>query len=107
MRQDAFEFAQEFYRAALADVMAIEVLQLCEIETCRRAPDLRQIECCNHFVRGKNLLVAMSPAKPDQIITHRLRQVAHGPIGIDPKRPMAFGELGSVGAVDEWNMRHR
>ena len=89
-----------------ADVVAVEVFELGEIEARRRAADLRQIESGDHLLGGENLLVAMRPAEADQIIAHRRRQIAHRPVGIDAERAVALGQLGAVRPVDQRDMRH-
>ena len=79
--------------------MAVEALELGEIEPRRRAADLRQIERLDHLLGRENLLVAMAPAEPDQIVAQRRRQVAQSAIGIDAECAVALGELRTVGTV--------
>ena len=58
------------------------------------------------LLRRHDLVVAMRPAEADEIVAHRLGQVAHGAIGIDAERAVALGQLGAVGAVDQRDVRH-
>ncbi len=55
--------------------------------------------------RREELLVALAPAEPREIVAQRDRQIAHGAIGVDAERPVALRELRAVGAVDQRNMR--
>ena len=48
----------------------------------------------------------MRPAEADEIVAHRLGQVAHGAVGIDAERAVALGQLGAVRPVDQRNVRH-
>ena len=73
MRQDALDLGEELGIAGFAHVMAVEVFELGKIEARRRAPDLRQIEHRDHLLGRKNLLVAVAPAQPDEVIAHRGR----------------------------------
>ena len=60
----------------------------------------------DHLPGGEDLVVAMAPAEPRQIIAQALRKEAHGPVGLDAERAMPLGELGPVGAVDQRDMGH-
>ena len=53
----------------------------------------------------ENLVVAVAPAEPREIIAHRVRQIAHGAVGLDTERAMPLGELGAIRPVDQRNMR--
>jgi hypothetical protein len=73
--------------------MAIEAFEFHEVETCRRPPDLREIECSDHLLRRENFLVAMCPAEPHKVVPHCGRQITHGPVGIDAERAVPFRQL--------------
>ena len=94
------------HRRLCADVVAVETFELGEIEPRRRAADLRQVERRDHLLGRDDLLVAMAPAEPDQIIAQRRRQIAHGAIGVDAERTVALRQFRAVGAVDQRDMRH-
>ena len=106
VRQQLLERGDQIGVGGGADVMAVEIFQLGEIEARRRAADLRQIERGDHLLGREDLLVAMRPAEPDQIVAHRRRQIAHGAVGIDAERAVALGQLGAVRPVDQRDMRH-
>ena len=69
MRQKALDVGDKLRVRAGADVMAVEAFQLGEIEPRRRASDLRQVKRGDHFLGRENLLVAMRPAEPHEIIS--------------------------------------
>ena len=92
--------------ARRAHEMAVDVLELGEVEARGRAADRRQVERGDQLLGGEELLVAMAPAEPRQIIAQRGRQIAHRAIGVDAERAVALGELGAVRPVDERDMRH-
>src|SRR6185312_10119712 len=62
VRQYLFQRDEEVGVGGRANVMAVEVLELGEIEASRRASDLRKIEGADHLLGGEYLLVAMAPA---------------------------------------------
>ena len=105
--QQILQHGHESLIVGLADVMAVEVFQLGEIEPRRRAADRRQVEGVDHLLRREDLLVAVAPAEPHQIVAQRRRQIAHRPIGIDAERAVALRQLRAVRAVDQRDMRHR
>jgi hypothetical protein len=39
-----------------------------------------------------------------EVVAQRLRQVAHGAVGLDAERPVALRQLGAVGPVDQRDM---
>ena len=106
MRQQPVDRRQQVAVGARAHVVAVEAFQLGEIEARRRAADLRQVEGRDHLLGREDFLVAMAPAEPHQIVAHRRRQVAHGPVGIDAERAVALGKLRAVRPVDQRDVRH-
>ena len=89
------------------DVVAVDALQLGEVEPRRRAADAAARS--NHAIISSVEKISSSPwlqPSRDQIVAHRLRQVAHGAIGIDAERAVALGQLGAVRAVDQRDVRH-
>ena len=52
----------------LADVMAVEVLELLEVEARRRLADMVEVEPLDRLLAADDLVVAMAPAEPQQII---------------------------------------
>ena len=91
VREHALDLGQEIGIGRLAHVVAVEALELGEVEARRRASDLRQVERRDHLLGRKDFLVAMAPAEPHQIVAHGRRQIAHRPIGIDAERAVALG----------------
>jgi hypothetical protein len=61
----------------------------------------------DHLGRREELPIALRPAEPHQIVAERVGQVAHLAIGLDAERAMALRQLGTVGAVDQRDVRHR
>ena len=91
--------------ARRAHEMAVHVLELGEVEARGRAADRRQVEGGDDLVGGEELLVAMAPAEPHEIVAQGRRQVAHGAIGVDAERAVALRQLRAVRPVDQRDMR--
>ena len=106
VRQHALDLGEEIGVGGLAHVVAVEALELGEVEARRRASDLRQIERRDHLLGREDFLVAVAPAEPHQVIAHGGGKVPHRPIGIDAERAVPLGELRAVGAMDERDVRH-
>src|SRR5262245_54523603 len=90
LRQQVLERAHEMLVVGLAHVMAVDVLQLGEIEPGGGTPDAAEIESVDHLLGREDLLIAMAPAKADKIIPKRLGQIAHAAIGLDAQRSMTL-----------------
>ena len=84
--------------------MPVQILELGEVEARGRPPDAVEIEPADHVFHRHDLVVAMAPAEPHEIIAQGLGQIAHGPIGLDPERAVALGELGAVRPMDQGHM---
>ena len=70
----------------LADIMAVEVLELLEVEARRRFADMVEVEPFDRLLAADDLVVAMAPAEPQQIIEQRLGQDAQlVAIGVDAR----------------------
>ena len=70
----------------LADVMAVEVLELLEVEARRRLADMVEVEPFDRLFAADDLVVAMAPAEAQQIIEQRFGQDAQlVAIGIDAR----------------------
>src|SRR4051812_3782325 len=52
----------------LAKIMAVEALELLEIEARRRFPDVVEVEPFNRLVAADDFVVAVAPAEPEQIV---------------------------------------
>src|SRR5262249_61948661 len=70
MRQHALDLRQKLGIRGLAQVMAVEIFQLGEVEPRRRTSDLRKVEGGDHLLGREDFLIAMAPAEPNQIIAH-------------------------------------
>ena len=88
----------------LAQIVRVEVGELHRVEARRRAADARQVEPLDRLLGRDDLVVAMAPAQPQQVVAQRLGQEAHVAIGIDAERAVALAELGAVGPVDQRDM---
>src|SRR3546814_18634909 len=82
-------------------VVAVEVLQLHEVEARRRLADRVEVEPFDGLLGGDDLVVAMAPAEAQQIVAQRLRQVAQVAVGVDAEGAVALRQLGPVGPVDQ------
>ena len=81
--------------------MAVQAVELGEVEARRRAPDAVEIEPLDRPLGRDDLLVAAPPAQAQQIVAQRLGQVAHVAVGRDAERAVALRQLGAVGSVDQ------
>ena len=85
----------------LAQIVRVEVGELHQVEARGRAADARQVEPFDRLLGRDDLVIAMAPAQPQQVVAQRRRQEAHVAIGIDAQRAVALAELGAVGTVDQ------
>ena len=76
--------------AGLANIMAVQVGELHEVEARGRLSDGVEVEPFDRLFSRDDLGIAMTPAEPQQIIPQGLRQVAHVPIGLDAKGTVAL-----------------
>ncbi len=88
----------------LADVMAVEAVELGEIEPRRRAADRVESEPFDRLLGRDDLRVAVAPAQPQQIVPERLGQIAHGAVFLHAQRAVALRHLLPVGPVDQRDM---
>src|SRR6201996_8397056 len=88
-----------------ADIVRVEISQLGEIEAGGGPADAGKVEGGNHFLRRENLLIAVAPSEPDQIIAQRRRQIAHGAVGVDAECAVTLGKFRTVRPGDQGNMR--
>ena len=73
-----------------ADVMRIQIVELLEIEAGRALADILEIEPFDGLLGGNDLVIAVAPAQPQQVVAHGLGQIAHVAIGLDGQRAMAL-----------------
>ena len=89
----------------LADVMAVEILELLHVEPRRRLADMVEVEPGDRLFLRDDLAVAVAPAESQEIIEQGLGEDAElVAIGIDAQRAMPLRQFGAVGAVDQRNM---
>lgn len=88
----------------LAQVMPIEIVELGKVETRGRLAYVDHVEPLDRLLAADDFLIAVAPAKTQQVIEHGFGQYAQlVAIGIDAERAVALGQLRPVGAV---NKRH-
>src|SRR5690349_13821274 len=56
----------------LPNVMAVQILQLLEVEPRRAFADMVEVEPLDRLLQGDDLIVPMAPAEPEQVIDQRL-----------------------------------
>ena len=67
-----------------------------------------EVEPFHRLVAADDLVVAMAPAEPEQIVEQRLGQDAElVAIGVDAERAVPLGELRAVLAVDQRHVARR
>ena len=75
--------------------------QLVEIEPGRGLADTGQVEPFARLIVAEQLVVAMGPAEAGEVVAHGLGQIAHLGIFMDGLGPVALGQLGPVGTVNQ------
>ena len=70
------------------------------VEARRRLVHVGDVEQADHLVDAKNFLVAMRPAQPNEVVEHRLGQVALLLVLADIDGAVALGQFRSVGTQD-------
>src|SRR5271166_3464409 len=63
VREHAVEFGEQISVGGPAQIMAIEALELGEVEARGRTPDLGQVEGLDQLLGGEDFLVAMAPTQ--------------------------------------------
>ena len=89
----------------LADIDAIEVVQLGVVHARRGTTDAVQIEQPDRLLAVQHLDVAVAPAEPQQVIAQRLGQVALLAELQGELRAVALRQFRPVRAVDQRQMR--
>ena len=79
-------------RVAVLDVLLIEPEQFLRIECGRSPVDVADVEQLDHLVDAEDLLIAVRPAEPHQIVEQGLGQIAVLPVLHDADRAVALGE---------------
>src|SRR3546814_19077464 len=80
--------------------MAVQILELLEIEARGRAADIREIEPVHRLLATDDLGIAVAPTETQEIIVHRFGQIAKlVAIGVDAQRTVALRQFGAAGAV--------
>ena len=82
------------------EVLLVDPVELLRIEHGARAVDRVQVEQLDHPRGVEELLVAVRPAEPDEVVQERLRQVAVGGVLHDADRAVALGHALAVLAED-------
>ena len=81
--------------------MAVEALQLGEIDSRRGAARAVQVEPGDGLLGGDDLVVAVRPAEPQQVVSQRGGKIPHVAVGLDAEGAMTLGQLGPVGPVNQ------
>src|SRR5579864_4188227 len=86
--------------------MAVEILELLEVEARGRLADLGKVEPLDCLVATDDLVVAVTPAKAQQIVVDGFgKHAKFVTIGVHAERAVALAELGAIGAVYQRDMR--
>ena len=81
--------------------MAVQTVELGEIEPRGGAADGIDIEPLDGLLGRDDLVVAMTPTEPEEIIAQCFRQIAEVAIGVDREGAVAFRQLCAVLTVDQ------
>src|SRR5262249_14870818 len=79
-------FASELFEAALFQVMEIEPEQFLGVENSRRFAAIGEVEILEHLLLRKNLLVAMRPSEPHEVVEQGFGKITEIAIGEDRSR---------------------
>ena len=85
-------------------IMCVKIAQLFRIKPRWRAANGIKREPLDRLGAADNLIIAMAPAKAEQIIDHRVGKIALIAVGVDAKRAMAFREFGPINAMNQRDM---
>src|SRR4051812_37638971 len=86
--------------------MAIQILELLEIEARWRLADMIEVEPLDRLLAADDFVVAMAPAEAEQVIADRFgKHPQLVAVGVDAKRPVALAELGAVRSVNQRHVR--
>src|SRR3546814_12609555 len=86
--------------------MAVEILELFEVEARRRAADMGKVEPLGRLRAADALVVAVPPTEAEAIVVYRFGQIAHlVPIAVDAARAMPFRQIRARCAVVQPYMR--
>ena len=102
--ESLLDAGQQFRIGALANVMAVEAQQLLHVEARSAAVHRIEVEPGDGLGGVDDLVVAVTPAEPEQRVAHRGGQNAELGIGADGDRTVPLGELRAVGAMDQRDM---
>uniref|UniRef100_A0A0N5A035 PE-PGRS family protein n=1 Tax=Parastrongyloides trichosuri TaxID=131310 RepID=A0A0N5A035_PARTI len=84
--------------------VGVDVGQFVEVQAGGRFVDARQVEPGEGLFVAEQLVVAVRPAQPGQIVAHGFGQIAHVGVFVHRLRAVALGQLGPVRAVDQGDM---
>ena len=76
-------------------------LSLAQSSRAGRLDHVGDVEPGDGLLVGEDLVVAVAPAEPGQVVAHGLGQVAHVGELADRLGAVALGELGAVRPVDQ------
>ena len=85
--------------------MRVDAVELGLVEPRGAAPDIGDVEPVYRILGRDDLVVAVAPAEPQQVIAQRLRQIAEFAVLLDADRAVALRHFRAVGAVDQRHMR--
>ena len=105
LAQKGFEQIHKPRVVCLADIVGVKRIEFVKIKPRGRLDNPAQIKPFCRLCIGDNLVIPMPPAKTQQIITHRLGQIAHRRILAHPDSSMTLGKLLSIPPVNQRQMR--
>ena len=86
--------------------MTVEVFQLLQVEPRRRLADPGEIEPAYRILPRDDLVVAVTPAEPEQVIVQRFGQDSHVvAIRFDSHRAMPLRQFRAIRSVDQRDVR--
>ena len=88
----------------LAQIVGVDAGELGEVEARRRPAHRGEVEQRHRLVGADDLLVAVAPAEPQEIVAHRLRQEPQFAILGHAQGAVPLAELGAVRAMDQRDM---
>src|ERR1043165_8546817 len=83
----------------------VEPAELIGIETARRRRESRELEPMYELVAREHFVIAVRPAKPSEIVDHRLGQVTVVAILKNAARAVTFRQLVAFGREHRRQMR--
>jgi competence protein ComEC len=105
MRQHALDAREQFLVRCLTNVVAVQIIELLEVEARGAFVDVVNIEPRDKLFGRNDFVVAVAPPESHEVIAQCDGQITHGAVILDALGAVAFGEFSPISAVNERYVR--